>query len=152
MPEPTETVPAASVPKPEPVLISSPQPPRQRWFLRFTLAQRYLHAVLFTTFLVLAATGMVMRFSGSIWAIRLARQVGGFGAILFFHKLCALALTLAFLIHLRDVFARGVFKREKGIFWGSTSMVANWKDGKDLFAHFRWFLGIDPKQQFARYS
>jgi len=148
MPEPAANVPVASVPEPAP----APDPPPQRWFLRFTLAQRYLHAVLFTTFLVLAATGMVMRFSGSIWAIRLARQVGGFGAILFFHKFCALLLTLAFLIHVRDIFARGIFKRQKGIFWGPASMVANWKDVKDMFAHFRWFLGMGPKPKFERYA
>jgi len=152
MPEPTPTIPVVSVPEPAPALAPAPEPPPQRWFLRFTLAQRYLHAVLFTTFLVLAATGMVMRFSGSIWAIRLARQVGGFGAILFFHKFCALLLTLAFLIHVRDIFARGVFRREKGIFWGPTSMVANWKDAKDMFAHFRWFLGMGPKPKFERYA
>ncbi len=148
MPEPTESVPTTFAPEPQTV----PEPPRERWFLRFTLAQRYLHGVLFTTFLVLAATGMVMRFSGSIWAMRVARQVGGFGAILFFHKFCALILTLAFLIHVRDIFARGLFKRERGIFWGPTSMVANWKDAKDLFAHFRWFLGLGPKPKFERYA
>jgi cytochrome b subunit of formate dehydrogenase len=150
MPEPT--IAAAPVPEPEPAPALAPEPQPQRWFLRFTLAQRYLHAVLFTTFLVLAATGMVMRFSGSIWAIRLARQVGGFGAILFFHKFCALILTLAFLIHLRDILARGVFKREKGIFWGPASMVANLKDVRDLIAHFRWFLGMGPKPKFERYA
>ncbi len=108
--------------------------------------------MLFTTFLVLAATGLIMRFSGSIWAIRFARAVGGFGAILFFHKFCALVLTLAFLIHVREIFARGLFKREKGIFWGPTSMVANWKDVKDLFGHMRWFLGLGPKPRFERYA
>jgi cytochrome b subunit of formate dehydrogenase len=107
---------------------------------------------LFTTFLVLAGTGLTMRFSGSIWAIRFAKSVGGFGAILFFHKFCALVLTLAFIIHLREIIARGLFKREKGIFWGPTSMVANWKDVKDLFGHFRWFLGLGPKPEFERYS
>ncbi|MGC2638910.1 MAG: hypothetical protein WA294_17130 [Acidobacteriaceae bacterium] len=125
---------------------------KPRYFLRFTLGQRYLHAVLFTTFLVLAATGLIMRFSGSVWAIRFARLVDGFGTILFFHKFCALVLTLAFLIHLREIVARGVFKRERGIFWGPTSMVANWKDVKDLFAHMRWFLGLGPKPKFERYA
>ncbi len=153
MPEPTETVPAVSVPEPEPAVVPALQQPAQpRWFLRFTLAQRYLHAVLFTTFLVLAGTGLMMRFSGSIWAIRFARAVGGFGAILFFHKFCALVLTLAFLIHVREILARGVFNREKGIFWGPTSMVANWKDVKDLFGHMRWFLGLGPKPRFERYA
>lgn len=123
-----------------------------RYFLRFTRAQRALHAVLFTTFLGLAATGLPLRFSGTPWAVRLAKDVGGFGAILFFHKLCALILTLAFLIHVKDIVARGLVNREKGIFWGPTSMVANWKDVKDLFGHLRWFLGMGPKPQFDRYA
>jgi cytochrome b subunit of formate dehydrogenase len=123
-----------------------------RYFMRFTRAQRYLHAVLFATFLGLAATGLPMRFSDSAWARRLASGVGGFGAILFFHKLCAVVLTLAFLTHVKDIFTRGLFHREKGIFWGSTSMVANWKDAKDLFGHLRWFVGLGPKPQFERYA
>jgi len=123
-----------------------------RHFMRFTRAQRYLHATLFTTFLGLAATGLPMRFSESIWARGLAKAVGGFGAILFFHKLCAVVLTLAFLYHVKDIFTRALVHREKGVFWGATSMVANWKDVKDLFGHFRWFLGLGPKPQFERYA
>ncbi len=123
-----------------------------RYFMRFTREQRYMHAVLFTTFLGLAATGLVMRFSESFWARKFAAGVGGFGAILFFHKFCALVLTIAFLIHVKEVFQRGLFRREKGIFWGPTSMVANWKDVKDLLGHMRWFLGLGPKPQFERYA
>src|SRR5579872_922629 len=123
-----------------------------RFFRRFTREQRYLHAVLFTTFLGLAGTGLPLRFSESIWARGLAGAVGGFGAILFFHKFCALVLTIAFLIHVKEVFTRGLVRREKGIFWGATSMVANWKDAKDMFNHMRWMLGLGPKPQFERYA
>jgi cytochrome b subunit of formate dehydrogenase len=123
-----------------------------RYYVRFTRAQRTMHAVLFSTFLGLAATGLPLRFSQSIWARRLASEVGGFGAILFFHKLCAIVLTIAFAIHVKDIIARGIVNREKGIFWGATSMVANWKDVKDIFAHFRWFLGLGPKPAFERYA
>jgi cytochrome b subunit of formate dehydrogenase len=150
MPEPTQATPA-----PAPEIVAAPAvaaPEKPRYFLRFTLGQRYLHGVLFTSFLVLAATGLMMRFSGSIWAIRFAKLVDGFGTILFFHKFCALVLTLAFIIHVREIVARGLFKREKGIFWGPTSMVANWKDVKDLFGHMRWFLGLGPKPKFERYA
>ena len=115
-----------------------------RHFVRFTRAQRYMHATLFTSFLGLAATGLPMRFSESYWARTFASAVGGFGAILFFHKLCAIVLTIAFLIHVKEVFQRGILNREKGIFWGSTSMVANWKDVKDLVGHLRWFVGLGP--------
>jgi len=120
--------------------------------MRFTRAQRYMHAVLFTTFLGLAATGLPMRFSESFWARKFASGVGGFGTIIFFHKFFALVLTVAFLIHLKEVFTRAFVRREKGIFWGKTSMVANWKDVKDLFGHIRWFLGLGPKPQFERYA
>lgn len=123
-----------------------------RHFTRFTRGQRYLHAVLFTTFLGLAATGLPLRFSESVWARGLASAVGGFGAILFFHKFCALALTVAFLVHVKDIFTRAFVHREKGIFWGATSMVGNWKDVKDLYGHMRWFVGLGPKPQFERYA
>ena len=125
---------------------------KQRYFMRFTRGQRYLHAVLFTTFLGLAATGLILRFSDSVWARGAARAVGGFGAILVFHKFCAVVLTIAFLMHVKDVITRGIVNREKGIFWGPTSMVANLKDGKDLFAHMRWFLGLGAKPKFERYA
>ncbi len=135
-------------------LAAGKEPPGKaaRYFLRFTAGQRFLHATLFTTFLGLAATGMCLRFSHTFWARAVALAVGGFGAILFFHKLCAVVLTLAFLFHVKDIFNRGVMKREKGIFFGPTSMVANWKDAKDLLGHFRWFLGLGPKPQFERYA
>jgi cytochrome b subunit of formate dehydrogenase len=123
-----------------------------RHFMRFTRGQRYLHAALFSSFLGLAATGLPLRFSESIWARGLAKGVGGFGAILFFHKFCALVLTVAFLIHVKDLFTRALVHREKGIFWGANSMVANWKDVKDLFGHLRWFVGLGPKPQFDRYA
>src|SRR5271157_5185670 len=103
-----------------------------RYFVRFTREQRYMHAVLFTTFLGLAATGLPMRFSESFWARRFATSVGGFGAILFLHKFFAVVLTIAFLIHLKDIFQRGIINREKGVFWGPTSMIPNWKDVKDI--------------------
>ncbi len=123
-----------------------------RWFMRFTREQRYMHAVLFTTFLGLAATGLPMRFSESAWARHFASGVGGFGTIIFFHKFFAVVLTIAFLIHVKEIVQRGIINREKGIFWGPISMVANWKDVKDLVGHLRWMLGLGPKPQFDRYA
>jgi cytochrome b subunit of formate dehydrogenase len=123
-----------------------------RYFKRFTRAQRYLHAILFSTFLGLAATGLPMRFSQSAWARQFASHVGGFGTIIFFHKLCAVVLTLAFLIHVKDIFQRALVDREPGIFWGPTSMVGNWKDVKDIIGHLRWMVGLGPKPQFERYA
>ena len=57
---------------------------RERFISTFHAGrQSVLHAVLFTTFLGLAATGLPVRFSSTPWAMWLAQQVGGFGAISF---------------------------------------------------------------------
>ena len=65
---------------------------------------------------------MTLRFStnGSMQA--LARGVGGFGAVLFFHKFCAIGLTITFLTHLVDIGYRIVAKREWSLLWGPNSM------------------------------
>ena len=144
MTEPTE---AAIVPATQPEASKE-----EKYYLRFTLPQRYLHAILFTSFLGLAATGLPIRFSDNAGARLVARAVGGFGAILFFHKFCAIVLTLAFLYHVKDIVVRAVRHKEKGLFWGPTSMVANWKDVKDLVGHLRWFVGLGPRPQFDRYA
>jgi len=123
-----------------------------RHYVRFTPGQRNLHAVLMATFVGLALTGLPLRFSGTAWSVRFAHLVGGLAAILFFHKFCAVVLTIAFLIHLGNVLRRGVFKKEKGIFWGPYSLVPQPKDFKDFYAHVKWFLWLGPKPQFDRFA
>jgi cytochrome b subunit of formate dehydrogenase len=142
----------ASMTELEPASATTKNGAPEKFYVRFTREQRYMHAALFTSFLGLAATGLPMRFSESFWARRFATAVGGFGSILFLHKFFAVVLTIAFLLHLKEIFQRGVINREKGVFWGPTSMVANWKDVKDIFGHMRWFLGLGPKPKFDRYA
>jgi cytochrome b subunit of formate dehydrogenase len=129
----------------------SPNEASTRFYSRFSLGQRWLHGVIMGTFIGLALTGMVLRFSDSGWAEACANAVGGFSAILFFHKVCAVLLTLAFLAHLGDVAYRGIVKREKGIFWGPESMIPRLKDLQDLFEHIRWFLWLGPRPKFDRF-
>ncbi|MBZ5524928.1 MAG: hypothetical protein LAP21_22070 [Acidobacteriia bacterium] len=123
-----------------------------RYHVRFTVWQRWLHVLVFSTFLGLAFTGSTLRFSDARWAANAARVVGGFSAILFFHKLCAVLLTAGFLTHLGDVAYRGFIKREKGLFWGADSLVPRPRDLKDLFDHLRWFLWLGPRPKFDRYA
>jgi cytochrome b subunit of formate dehydrogenase len=129
----------------------SPNEASPRFYSRFSLGQRWLHGVIMGTFIGLALTGMVLRFSDAGWAEACANAVGGFSAILFFHKVCAVLLTLAFLAHLGDVAYRGIVKHEKGIFWGPESMIPGLKDFQDLFEHIRWFLWLGPRPKFDRF-
>ncbi len=127
-------------------------PTGERYFMRFTLMQRYMHAIMFTTFLGLAATGLTIRFSTNAWAQHFAFAIGGFGAILFVHKLCAVTLTFEFLYHVKDIAVRILFRKEKGLLWGPSSMVPNLQDLKDIIGNFRWFFGLGPKPEIGRYA
>jgi cytochrome b subunit of formate dehydrogenase len=130
----------------------NPQGSSVRYYYRFTRSQIFLHATLFSTFLGLALTGLPLRFSQSGWAKGFAGAVGGFGAILFFHKAFAVTLTAAFLVHLAQIWHRAFVKKELGIFWGPNSMVPQPRDFRDLFAHVRWFVGLGPKPKFGRFA
>ena len=123
-----------------------------RYYIRFTLAQRFLHGALAATFLGLAFTGLTLRFSTASYMQSMARAVGGFAAVLFFHKFCALTLTIAFLIHVANLAYRIVVKREYSLVWGPRSMVPRWKDIQDFFGNIKWFLHLGPKPQFDRFA
>ena len=125
---------------------------KERYYVRFSLAQRYLHAALAGTFLGLAFTGITLRFSTAPWMQVMARAVGGFGAVLFFHKFFAIGLTVAFLIHVADIVYRIIGKREWGLLYGPFSMVPRWKDIQDFFGNMKWFLHLGPKPSFDRYA
>ena len=111
-----------------------------------------MHAIMFVTFLGLAATGLTIRFSTNAWAQHFALAIGGFGTILFLHKLCAVILSLEFLYHLQNIAVRILVRKEKGLLWGPDSMVPNLKDLKDIIGNFRWFFGRGPRPKLERYA
>ena len=123
-----------------------------RYYQRFSVPQRFLHGFLAVTFLGLAMTGLPLRFSTAPWAVGLARSVGGFGTVLFFHLFSAVVLTIAFLIHVANLVYRIVARKEYGLLWGSTSLVPNLKDIQDFIAQFKWFFWRGPKPKFDRYA
>ena len=126
--------------------------PEGRYYVRFSLAQRFLHGALAGTFLGLAFTGMMLRFSTASYMQALAKAVGGFGAVLFFHKFFAFWLTVAFLIHVGNIVYRLAAKREWGLLYGPDSMVPRWKDIQDFFGNLKWFFHLGPKPRLDRYA
>ncbi len=123
-----------------------------RYYRRFSLPQRLLHGVVIVTFLGLSLTGLPLRFSSSPWTQAIARSVGGFGTVLFFHKFCAVLLTIFFLIHVAHIAYRVVMKREYGLVWGPRSMVPRLKDVQDFFGNLKWFLHLGPRPKYDRFT
>ena len=125
---------------------------QERYYFRFTLEQRYLHWALAGTFLGLAFTGLPLRFSTNPAMQTLARTVGGFGAVLFFHKFCAVGPD-HYLPHSPGRYRlphRG--QTRFGLLWGPNSMVPRLKDIQDFFGNMKWFLHLGPKPRFDRFA
>ncbi len=134
--------------------MSSPAIPSAgpRYFTRFTPVQVVLHAVLVVTFLGLAATGLALRFSGAAASRAFANLIGGFPALIFFHKFLAVALTVDFLYHVADVAYRAVVKKQLWLLWGPNSLVPNLKDIRDFIGQIRWFLFLGRQPSFDRFT
>ena len=128
------------------------QEQESRYYYRFSPGKRLLHGILFSSFLGLALTGLTLRFSYAGWASAFAHAVGGFGAILFFHKAFGVLLTAAFLFHVANVLRLTFLKGQPGMLWGPESLVPQPKDITDMMAHFLWFFGLGPNPKFDRFA
>ena len=120
---------------------------------RFTRAQRYLHAVLFTTFLGLAGTGLAVALQREHLGARSGQARGRLRRdSLLPQVLRDGADDRVSHSRERDLHARLVSTARRESSGAPTSMVANWKDAKDLFGHMRWLMGLGPKPKFDRYA
>lgn len=120
--------------------------------VRFDRKTRILHIVTMTTFLGLAATGMPLLFSEAAWARGLAMVFGGFHGAGLVHRAMGATLLGAVTWHVGDVLWRAFVRGERGLFWGPTSMVPQWRDVTDLVGQINWFFGLGPQPRFEHFT
>lgn len=122
------------------------------YYSRLNLFHRLMHVLVILSFMGLVLTGMPLKFSYSPLVQKLAPYLGGFQTAAFFHRVCALFTFFYFGFHLLYVAHLRLRRKQKGLFWGPNSMVPQPEDFKNLFRHFRWFLGMGPRPQFGRFT
>jgi cytochrome b subunit of formate dehydrogenase len=123
-------------------------------YRRFTKFQRTLHGVMMVSFMLLALTGMALKFSYMGWARAFAWIVGGFAVMGMWHRLGAVALFAVFFVHLIDVRKQ---KTRAGVTWlefiaSRDSLVFNKDDVHEFKASVKWFLGRGPRPPYGRYT
>ncbi len=129
--------------------------PGEKLYRRFTTFQRSLHLVMMISFILLAGTGMALKFSYMLWAQLLSRLLGGFDSMGLIHRTAATTLITIMLIHLWDVRRQ---KREAGVTWmeyifkAPNSMMFNLTDLKELIGSVKWFLGRGPRPDYGRFT
>jgi cytochrome b subunit of formate dehydrogenase len=125
--------------------------PERRYLLRFGRRERIQHALLFVSFLTLAATGLPLLFSEAGWARPLALVFGGFAAAGIVHRVFATVLIGVFTFHVVVLLGR-LLRGERDLLWGPNSLVPQPRDLSELYAHVRWFLRLGPKPAFDRFT
>ncbi len=123
-----------------------------RFIARFDAFDRFLHALMMTTFLGLSLTGLPLLFSTHRWAAMLARLVGGFQSAASLHRIFAVGMLTCFVLHLARLAHRLLVRRDLGVLWGPHSMMPQPRDVVQIYQNFRWFLGRGPRPAFDRYT
>jgi cytochrome b subunit of formate dehydrogenase len=123
-----------------------------RFVRRFDRYHRISHGLLMASFLGLAGTGLPLIFSDERWARWVSRAWGGFESAAFLHRTFALVLIGVFIAHVTRLIKRVYVHKDYSIFWGPTSMVPQPQDLFDMFAHFRWFVGLGPRPRFDHFT
>jgi len=119
-----------------------------RYYRRFTPFEVWLHVTIIISFLGLALTGLILKFSEAGWAKVLADLLGGYRAAGALHRFLALVTFGYFITHLVQLLRKYLRRRREGkalrlgIVFGPDSMVPRWKDFHDLWHQFLWFFGL----------
>ncbi|MFN0166924.1 MAG: hypothetical protein ACKV22_10885 [Bryobacteraceae bacterium] len=121
---------------------------------RFTDYQRNLHLMVISSFLGLAITGMMLKFSYAVWAQAMSKAMGGFEVAGWIHRLCAIITFLYFGLHVRDLVRR---KRAGKKSWfrfitDSEGMLFNRNDWREFVGSLKWFTGKGPRPEYGRWT
>jgi len=121
---------------------------------RFRTFERNLHLTVITSFLGLASTGMILKFSYARWASVLARLLGGFEVAGWIHRVCAVLTFTYFAMHIWDVVRK---RRASGLSWrkfiaGPESMLFNRRDWTEFLGSIKWFIGKGPRPEYGRWT
>jgi cytochrome b subunit of formate dehydrogenase len=126
-----------------------------RYYIRrFSTAQRLTHLFVILSFLSLAFTGMMLRFSTMPWAENVANLLGGVRNAGIIHRVAATVTFGYFLFHLVSL-AR--FKRSRRLSLreltlGPKAMMFGKKDIQDFLGTLKWFFGKGPRPEYGRWT
>jgi len=125
-----------------------------REFVRFTRLYRTLHACMIVSFITLALTGMSLKFSYTVWAVRLSHLLGGFEMAGWVHRFAALLMFGTVIAHIVGLVKQ---KRRSGKPWrdmmfGPNTMLPTKRDLHEFAGTMKWFLGRGPRPDYGRWT
>ncbi|MEE8418109.1 MAG: cytochrome C, partial [candidate division Zixibacteria bacterium] len=125
--------------------------PESKQYLRFGRLDRRLHILVIISFLALALTGMILKFSYMAWAQTASRLLGGFETAGNIHRIGAVITFFYFGSHAVSLFRK---KKDQKVSWrkfllGPNSMIPNKNDLKEAVGTLKWFIGLGPRPAYG---
>ncbi len=127
------------------------EPVSGRWYRRWPWSYRAIHLTLIFSFLLLAMTGIPLRFSEAPWARTVFDFLGGAANCRLLHRIGA-ALTFAYALAFVVMIAVRLARGERGIFRGPSSLLPRVKDLHDIRANLKWFVKGGHPPAFDRWT
>ncbi len=135
-------------------------------FVRFKPFDRFLHVLVMSSFLLLVATGMPLKFYYTTWATKVVAVIGGLEAAAQLHRLGALITFTYFTLHIANLIRGAIRDRARfispkgrfspraflGLVFGPDLPYPHLQDLKDWWAHQKWFFGKGPRPQFDKWT
>ncbi len=119
----------------------------QNYFVRFTLSRRVEHVIWFTSFIILAVTGLPQKFHNAAWAQGFILILGSIEFVRLIHRIFATVMILAAVYHV-GYGINLLFIKQKQF-----SMLPSFKDLKDVFTNIKYFFGLSKaRPQYDRFS
>jgi formate dehydrogenase gamma subunit len=122
---------------------------QQDKFLRFPLSRRVEHWTMVISFVALAVTGLIQRYSENAISELILTLLGGIESVRIIHRVAAVALMLVTIYHFGELFYGWYVKRAPlSMLPGKEDLIAAWKQ-------LRYNLGFEkssPKQGFFTFE
>lgn len=125
-----------------------------KYIRRFSVSQRITHLFVVISFITLAFTGMMLKYSYTGWAKFFANILGGVPGAGLLHRIAAIITFGYFGFHLFEIYTK---KKTSGKTWiafllGENTMVPTLQDLKDFVATIKWFLWLGPRPHYGRWT
>jgi len=127
---------------------------KNKYIIRFTPLNRTLHFFMIISFIILALTGMSLKFSYTNWAKVLSAIFGGYESAGYLHRFAAIIMIIVFTTHIVNLFIlkHKEFGSWKKMLFGYNSMLFNKKDIHDFRDSLKWFLGRGERPEYGRWT
>jgi len=111
-----------------------------------------MHVTVVVSFLLLAITGLPLKFAGAWWAPQMMDLLGGPRAAGQLHRFAAIVTFGYFLVHVLLMLKQTLIDGKRDLLWGPQSMMPQPKDLSDLMGNVRYFLYAGPRPAYDHWT